>query len=242
MPKRGRRYQAHQANLNRDHYYQPDEAMKMTQEFANAKFDETIEIHLRMGVDPRHADQQIRGVVTLPNGVGREVKIVVFANPDGQTLAREAGADHVGTDELATEIQNGWTDFNVVLATPDMMRVVGKLGRVLGPRGLMPSPKTGTIVPAEDLPRVIEEARLGRIEYRVDKTSNIHVPIGKASFETTKLMQNLGSLMEAVMAAKPSSLKGIYLQRATVTSTMGPGVKMDTAAVAELRADQYADS
>ncbi|MBV7331662.1 50S ribosomal protein L1 [Chloroflexi bacterium TSY] len=242
MPKRSRRFQAHLANLKRDHFYLPDEAMKMTQDFANAKFDETIEIHLRMGVDPRHADQQIRGVVTLPNGVGREVKIVVFASPDGQALAREAGADHVGADELATEIQNGWTDFSVVLATPDMMRVVGKLGRILGPRGLMPSPKTGTIVPAEDLPRVIEEARLGRIEYRVDKTSNIHVPIGKASFETPKLMQNLGSLMEAVMGAKPSSLKGIYLQRATVTSTMGPGVKMDTTAVAELRADQYGDA
>ncbi len=180
-----------------------------------------------MGVDPRYADQQVRGVVTLPNGTGRTVRILVFAGPDGQILAREAGADYVGGDDLADHITKGWTDFDVVLATPDMMRVVGKLGKILGPRGLMPSPKTGTIVPAEDLPRVIEESRLGRVEFRVDKTSNIHVPIGKGSFEHAKLLQNLASLMEALIAARPGGLKGNYIHRITLTSTMGPGVRVD---------------
>jgi large subunit ribosomal protein L1 len=186
-----------------------------------------VEIHLRTGVDPRYAEQQVRGVVTLPAGTGRVVRILVFASPEGQELARNAGADYVGADDLADRIQKGWTDFDVVLATPDMMRVVGKLGRVLGPRGLMPSPKTGTILPAEDLPRVIEETRLGRVEFRVDKTSNIHVPIGKASFTADKLKNNFSVLMEAIVAAKPAALKGNYLKRITLTSTMGPGVKVD---------------
>lgn len=239
MPKHSKRYNEARAKVDRDTDYNPDEAVRLVRETASAKFDETIEVHLRLGVDPRHADQQIRGVVTLPNGTGREVRILVFANPDGQTLAQEAGADHVGAEDLAERIQGGWTDFDVVLATPDMMRVVGRLGRVLGPRGLMPSPKTGTIVPAEDLPRVIEEARLGRIEYRIDKTSNIHVPIGKASFEDGKLLKNLATIMEAVMGAKPSSIKGNYLRRATVTSTMGPGIKLDSNAVAEMQASNY---
>jgi large subunit ribosomal protein L1 len=207
--------------------YQPTEAIQKVKELANAKFDETVELHLRTGVDPRYAEQQVRGVVTLPAGTGREVRILVFAGPDGQELARNAGADFVGGDDLADRIQKGWTDFDVVLATPDMMRVVGKLGRVLGPRGLMPSPKTGTILPAEDLPRVIEETRLGRVEFRVDKTSNIHAPIGKVSFSADKLMQNFTALMEAIVAAKPAAVKGIYLKRITLASTMGPGVKVD---------------
>jgi large subunit ribosomal protein L1 len=205
----------------------PDEAIQKIKDLANAKFDETVEIHLRTGVDPRYAEQQVRGVVTLPAGTGRVVRILVFASPEGQELARNAGADYVGADDLADRIQKGWTDFDVVLATPDMMRVVGKLGRVLGPRGLMPSPKTGTILPAEDLPRVIEETRLGRVEFRVDKTSNIHVPIGKASFTADKLKNNFSVLMEAIVAAKPAALKGNYLKRITLTSTMGPGVKVD---------------
>jgi large subunit ribosomal protein L1 len=207
--------------------YQPTEAIQKVKELANAKFDETVELHLRTGVDPRYAEQQVRGVVTLPAGTGREVRILVFAGPDGQELARNAGADFVGGDDLADRIQKGWTDFDVVLATPDMMRVVGKLGRVLGPRGLMPSPKTGTILPAEDLPRVIEETRLGRVEFRVDKTSNIHAPIGKVSFSADKLMQNFTALMEAIVAAKPAAVKGIYLKRITLAATMGPGVKVD---------------
>jgi large subunit ribosomal protein L1 len=213
--------------------------VNLVKELATAKFDETVEMHLRMGVDPRYADQQIRGVVTLPSGTGRQVRIVVFAGPEGVALAEEAGADFVGGEELAERVQKGWTDFEIVLATPDMMRVVGRLGRVLGPRGLMPSPKTGTIVNAEDLPRIIEEARLGRVEYRVDRTSNVHVPIGKASFDANGLMKNMAVLMEAIMAAKPSSIKGTYVRRVTLTSTMGPGVRVDVNSACALEADQY---
>jgi large subunit ribosomal protein L1 len=240
MAKHSKRYSAALAKVNRLQYYAPDQAVAMVKELANAKFDETVEIHLRMGVDPRYSEQQVRGVVTLPNGTGRTVRILVFAGPDGQAFAREAGADFVGADDLAEQITKGWTDFDVVLATPDMMRVVGKLGKILGPRGLMPSPKTGTIVPAEDLPRVIRESRLGRVEFRVDKTSNIHVPIGKVSFSQEKLMQNLAALMEAIVAAKPPAIKGIYIHRVTLTSTMGPGVKTDVAAASGLKLDSIA--
>lgn len=239
MSKHSKRYRALQEKVNRTQAYAPSEALALVKTTANAKFDETVEVHLRMGVDPRYADQQVRGVVTLPGGTGREVKILVFAGPDGQAKANEAGADYVGAEDLAARIEKGWTDFDVVLATPDMMRVVGKLGRVLGPRGLMPSPKTGTILPAEDLPRVIEEARLGRVEFRVDKTSNIHVPIGKVSFDQARLMKNLASLMEAIVAARPTALKGIYIHRATLASTMGPGVKVDVAAASALKADDH---
>lgn len=235
MAKHGKRYSSALTKVDRERAYEPTEAVQLVKETATAGFNETIELHLRMGVDPRHADQQVRGVVTLPNGTGREVTILVFAGPDGQQIAREAGADHVGGEELADEVQNGWTDFDVVMATPDMMRIVGKLGRVLGPRGLMPSPKAGTIVQAEDLPRIIREARLGRVEYRVDKTSNIHTPIGKASFDQQKLEENLATLMEAVMSARPNSIKGHYIRRATLTSTMGPGIKLDINAASNLR-------
>jgi large subunit ribosomal protein L1 len=230
MPKHSRRFSALKTQVDPNRAYAPQEAIAKVKELANAKFDETVELHLRTGVDPRYAEQQVRGVVTLPAGTGRQVRILVFAGPDGQELARNAGADYVGGDDLADRITKGWTDFDVVLATPDMMRVVGKLGRVLGPRGLMPSPKTGTILPAEDLPRVIDETRLGRVEFRVDKTANIHAPIGKASFSADKLMQNFSALMEAIVAAKPAAIKGIYLKKVTLTSTMGPGVKVDVAA------------
>lgn len=240
MPKHSKRYAALQGKVERTKNYQPAEALALVKECSNAKFDETVEVHLRMGVDPRHADQQVRGVVTLPNGTGRTVRILVFANPEGQALAKEAGADFVGAENLADEIMKGWTDFDVVLATPDMMRVVGRLGKVLGPRGLMPSPKTGTIIPAEELPRVINESRLGRVEFRVDKTSNIHVPIGKSSFTQDKLLQNFAALMEALVAAKPPTLKGIYIHRVTLTSTMGPGVKADVAAASALKAGEVA--
>jgi large subunit ribosomal protein L1 len=239
MPKHSKRYNALRSQVDPESYLQPEEAIQKVKGLATAKFDETVEVHIRMGVDPRYAEQQVRGVVTLPAGTGREVKILVFAGPDGQTLAREAGADYVGGEELAERIQKGWTDFDVVLATPDMMRVVGRLGRVLGPRGLMPSPKTGTILPAEDLGRVISEARLGRVEFRVDKTANIHAPIGKASFNPDQLMKNFAALMEAIIAARPANLKGNYLRRLTVTTTMGPGVKVDANAAAALQADDY---
>jgi large subunit ribosomal protein L1 len=230
MPKHSRRFNALRSQVDPNRAYSPSEAIALVKELSNAKFDETVELHLRTGVDPRYAEQQVRGVVTLPAGTGREVRILVFAGPDGQELARNAGADFVGGDDLADRITKGWTDFDVVLATPDMMRVVGRLGRVLGPRGLMPSPKTGTILPAEDLPRVIEETRLGRVEFRVDKTSNIHAPIGKASFSAEKLSENFSALMEAIVAAKPAAIKGNYLRKITLTSTMGPGVKVDIAA------------
>lgn len=237
MPKHSKRYNALRTQVDPNAEFQPAEAIQKIKELATAKFDETVEVHLRTGVDPRYAEQQVRGVVTLPAGTGREVRILVFAGPDGQELARQAGADYVGGDDLAERIQGGWLDFDVVLATPDMMRVVGKLGRVLGPRGLMPSPKTGTILPAEDLPRVIEESRLGRVEFRVDKTSNIHCPIGKAGFSEDKLMKNFSALMEAIVAAKPAAVKGIYLRKVTLASTMGPGVKVDVNAASALRAD-----
>ncbi len=237
MAKHSKRYQEIRTKVDREKAYTPDEALGLVKELATAKFDETVELHLRMGVDPRYADQQVRGVVTLPNGTGRTVRILVFAGPDGQIKAEEAGADFIGGEDLAKKIQGGWTDFDVVLATPDMMRVVGRLGRVLGPRGMMPSPKTGTIVQADDLPRVIQEARLGRVEFRVDKTSNIHVPVGKVSFDTEKLRQNMGTLMEAIMAAKPAGLKNIYIRRATLTSTMGPGVHVDANLLTAMKAD-----
>ena len=234
MSKHSKRFNDVHAKVDRNAAYSPEEAIKLVKSTATAKFDETIEVHLRMGIDPRYAEQQVRGVVTLPNGTGRTVRIVVFAGPDGQSLATEAGADRVGAEDLADQIQKGWTDFDVVLATPDMMRIVGRLGRVLGPRGLMPSPKTGTIIPAEELPRVIRESRLGRVEFRVDKTANIHVPIGKASFEPAKLLGNFAALMEALVAAKPAALKGNYIHRITLASTMGPGVKADIAASSAL--------
>jgi large subunit ribosomal protein L1 len=239
MAKHSKRFTAARAQVDPTQQYAPDEALHKVKELATAKFDETVELHLRTGVDPRYAEQQVRGVVTLPGGTGREVRIVVFAGPDGQELARNAGADYVGAEDLADRIQKGWTDFDVVLATPDMMRVVGRLGRILGPRGLMPSPKTGTILPAEDLPRVIDETRLGRVEFRVDKTANIHAPIGKASFTPERLMKNFAAIMEAIVAAKPAAIKGIYLRKITLTSTMGPGVKVDVNAASALRADDY---
>lgn len=237
MAKHSKRFNALKDQVDPNQTLAPTEAIQRVKDLANAKFDETVELHLRTGVDPRYAEQQVRGVVTLPAGTGRQVRILVFAGPDGQELARNAGADYVGGDELADRITKGWTEFDVVLATPDMMRVVGKLGRVLGPRGLMPSPKTGTILPAEDLPRVIEETRLGRVEFRVDKTSNIHVPIGKASFSNDKLLQNFSALMEAVIAAKPSALKGVYVKRVTLASTMGPGVKVDVSSATGRQAE-----
>lgn len=239
MAKHSKRFTAARTQVDPTQQYAPDEALRKVKELATAKFDETVEVHLRTGVDPRYAEQQVRGVVTLPAGTGRVVRIVVFAGPDGQELARNAGADFVGAEDLADRIQKGWTDFDVVLATPDMMRVVGRLGRVLGPRGLMPSPKTGTILPAEDLPRVIDETRLGRVEFRVDKTANIHAPIGKASFAPEQLMKNFAAIMEAIVTARPSAIKGIYLRKITVTSTMGPGVKVDVNAASALRADDF---
>jgi large subunit ribosomal protein L1 len=228
MAKHGKKYRAAAAKIDETKLYTPAEALALAKETTTTTFDSTVEVHMRLGVDPRHADQQVRDVVVLPHGTGKTVRIMVFAQGEGATLARQAGADHVADDdEMLKKIQDGWTDFDVSIATPDMMGKVGRLGRVLGPRGLMPNPKAGTVVPAEDIPRVIEEAKAGRVEFRVDKTSNLHVIIGKASFDEKKLYANMASLMEAVRKARPAAAKGTYIRRLTVTTTMGPGIKVD---------------
>jgi large subunit ribosomal protein L1 len=228
MPKHGKKYQAAAAKVDRNQNYLPEEALALAKETSIASFDATVEAHIRLGVDPRHADQQVRDVVVLPHGLGKTVRVLVFAQGEGATLARQAGADVVADDdETMAKIQGGWTDFDVAIATPDLMGKVGRLGRVLGPRGLMPNPKAGTVVPAEDLPRVIEEAKAGRVEFRVDKTANLHVPIGKVSFEEDKLYDNMAALMEAIKKARPAASKGTYIRRITITTTMGPGIKVD---------------
>lgn len=229
MAKHGKKYQDAAALVDRDRSYPPKEAISIAKKGSFTKFDSTVEVHIRLGVDPRHADQQVRDVVVLPHGLGKTVRVVVFAQGDGASLAREAGADLVADDdETLNKIQNGWTDFDVAIATPEMMGKVGRLGRVLGPRGLMPNPKAGTVVPNEDIPRVVNEAKAGRVEFRVDKTANLHVPIGKVSFEEKKLYENLAALMEAVKKARPSATKGTYIRRVTLTTTMGPGIRLDT--------------
>jgi len=228
MAKHGKKYLAAAAKVDPNHGYAPDEAVALVKQTSITSFDGTVEVHMRLGVDPRHADQQVRDVVVLPHGLGKSVRVLVFAQSEGATLAREAGADVVADDdETLAKIQAGWTDFDVAIATPDVMGKVGRLGRVLGPRGLMPNPKAGTVVPAQDLPRVIRESKAGRVEFRVDKTSNVHVPIGKISFDEKQLYDNLGALMEAVKKARPSASKGTYIKRITLTSTMGPGIKLD---------------
>lgn len=228
MAKHGKKYLAAAAKVDHDREYNPREAIALIKETSITSFDATVEIHIRLGVDPRHADQQVRNVVVLPHGTGKAVRVIVFAEGDGASLAREAGADYVADDdEMIKKIQNGWTDFDVAIATPDMMGKVGRLGRVLGPRGLMPNPKAGTVVSAEDIPRVVNETKAGRVEFRVDKTSNLHVSIGKVSFDENQIYENMNALMEAVRKARPASSKGIYVRRVTLTTTMGPGIKVD---------------
>lgn len=229
MAKHGKKYLAAAAKIDQEKLYTPKDAVALAKGTSTVKFDATVELHMRLGVDPRHADQQVRDVVVLPHGLGKTVRVLVFAQGDGAQLAREAGADLIADDEMITRIQGGFTDFDVAIATPDMMGKVGRLGRVLGPRGLMPNPKAGTVVPAEDLPRVINESKAGRVEFRVDKTSNLHIPVGKVSFDEKKLYENLAALMEAVKKARPSASKGTYIKRVTLTTTMGPGIKIDPA-------------
>ncbi|MGQ9681489.1 MAG: 50S ribosomal protein L1 [Anaerolineae bacterium] len=232
MPKHGKKYQAAAKTVDRDRTYAPAEALALVKQNATAKFDETVEVHLRTNLDPRQADQQIRGVVNMPAGTGKQVRILVFAEGDAERAAREAGADYTGSDDLIQKIQNeNWLDFDVAIAVPQVMSKVGKLGRILGTRGLMPNPKAGTIVQPEDLARVIRETRQGRVEYRLDRTGNVHVPIGKASFTVEQLLENLSALTEAIMRAKPASVKGQYIRRATLTSTMGPGVRVELSQV-----------
>ena len=228
MAKHGKKYLEALAKVDSEKFYEPSEAVALAKETSYAKFDSTIEVHLRMGLDPRQADQQVRDVVVLPHGLGKTVRVLVFAQGEGAAKAREAGADYVAdNDDMINKIAAGWTDFDVTVATPDMMAKVGKLGRVLGPRSLMPNPKAGTVCPVEELPRVINEAKAGRVEFRLDKTANIHVAIGKASFDAKKLFENFAALMEAIKKARPSGAKGVYIKRVTVVATMGPGVKVD---------------
>lgn len=228
MPKHGKKYETASQKIDSTKNYSPQEALALVKETSFTNFDATVEVHLRTGLDPRQADQQVRDVVVLPHGLGKTVRVLVFAQGEGVQKAEEGGADYIAdSDEWITKIQNGWTDFDVAIATPDMMGKVGRLGRILGPRGLMPNPKAGTVVPAEDLPRVIREAKAGRVEFRLDKTANLHVPIGKVSFDTQKLYENMATLMDAIKKAKPAAAKGAYIRRVTVTSTMGPGVRVD---------------
>ncbi len=226
--KRGKKYVEAAKLIDRTATYDVEQAMELVKKTATAKFDETIEVHIRTGCDGRHAEQQIRGAVVLPHGTGKSVKVLVFAKGDKAAEAEAAGAEYVGAEELIPKIQNeGWFDFDVVVATPDMMGVVGRLGRVLGPKGLMPNPKAGTVT--MDVTKAVNDIKAGKIEYRLDKTNIIHVPIGKASFSEADLTDNFQTLMDAINKARPSSLKGQYLRSVTVTSTMGPGVKLNVA-------------
>ena len=226
--KHGKKYNEAAKLVDRATQYEPAEAISLVKKTATAKFDETIEVHIRTGCDGRHAEQQIRGAVVLPHGTGRVTRVLVFAKGDKVAEAEAAGADFVGGDELIPKIQNeGWLDFDVVVATPDMMGVVGRLGKVLGPKGLMPNPKAGTVT--MDVTKAVNDIKAGKIEYRLDKTNIIHVPVGKASFDEEKLNDNFNTLMEAIAKAKPSSLKGQYLRSIVLSSTMGPGVKISTA-------------
>ena len=226
--KHGKKYVDSKKLIDKTKTYEVDEALKLVCDTAKAKFDETVEAHIRLGVDSRHADQQVRGAVVLPNGTGKSVRVAVFAKGDMAKAAEEAGAEIVGAEDLADRIQNeGFLDFDVAIAAPNMMGVVGKLGRVLGPRGLMPSPKAGTVTP--DVAKAVTEAKAGKIEYRLDKTNIIHCPIGKASFGVEKLQENLDTLMDAIVKAKPAAAKGQYLRSCAMASTMGPGVKFSPA-------------
>ncbi|MBN1179869.1 MAG: 50S ribosomal protein L1 [Anaerolineae bacterium] len=238
MGKRGKKYEEARAKIDREQLYAPQDAIGLVKGVSFSKFDETVEVHIRLGVDPRHADQQVRSVVRLPHGLGKDVRILVFAAGDGARAAEEAGADYIIYDDDGIKrIQDGWTDFDVAIAVPEMMSKVGRLGRVLGPRGLMPNPKAGTVVPSEDLPSIIEEAKAGRVEFRVDKTANLHIPIGKVSFPENKLLENFAAAMEAVKKARPAGSKGTYIRKVTLASTMGPGVKVDPTAARTLEID-----
>ena len=229
---RGKKYQESAKLVVRNRLYDPKEALELVQQTAKAKFDESVEIHVKLGVDPRHADQQVRGVVVLPHGTGKTLRVLVFAKGDKAKEAEAAGADFVGAEELVTKIQSeNWFDYDVVVATPDMMGVVGRLGKVLGPKGLMPNPKSGTVT--FDITKAISEIKAGKVEYRVDKTSIVHVGIGKVSFGTEKLGDNFRTLMEAVVKAKPSAAKGTYLKSVVVVSTMGPAIKVNPARVTD---------
>lgn len=227
MVTRGKKYQEAVKQLDRTQAYHPKEAIELAKKMAYSRFDETVELHLRMGLDPRNASQQVRGVTLLPHGLGKQVRVLVFAQGEAERIAGQAGADFVGSDDLVKKIEDGWLEFDTAIAIPDMMSKVSKLGKILGRRGLMPNPKSGTVVAATDLPRVISDARKGRVEFRLDRTAIIHVPIGKVSFDDDKLMENLTAIVEAVLKAKPSGARGQYVKTASLTTSMGPGIKLD---------------
>ena len=227
MVKHGKKYVEAAELVDRAKAYSPDEALDLIKKAAHKKFDETVELHLRMGLDPRNASQQVRGVALLPHGLGKKVKVLVFAQGEAEKIANEAGADYVGGDDLVKKIEDGWIDFDTAIAVPEMMSKVGKLGKVLGRRGLMPNPKSGTVVAMNDLPGVIEDSRKGRVEYKLDRTAIIHVTLGKVSFDSAMLMDNLTAVVEAVVKAKPAGAKGQYVRSAFLTTTMGPGIKLD---------------
>ena len=227
MTKRGKKYQEAVKLLDRTKAYSPQEAIELAKKMSHAKFDETVELHLRMGLDPRNADQQVRGVTLLPYGLGKKVRVLVFTQGEAVKTAETAGADFAGGDELIQKIEDGWLDFDTAIATPDMMGKVGKLGKILGRKGLMPNPKSGTVVAADDLTRAIQDARKGRLEFKMDRTSIIHVPLGKVSFDNDKLMDNLTAVVEAVVKARPSGAKGQYIKTASLSTTIGAGITLD---------------
>jgi large subunit ribosomal protein L1 len=229
MPKKGKRYLEAAAKVDKTKLYPVEEAISLAKEVHPAKFDETVELHIRTGLDPRHAEQQIRGSTVLPHGLGRVLKVLVFTEGEAVRIAQDAGADFVGSDDLIKQIEGGWTDFDVAIATREMMGKVGRLGRILGPRGLMPNPRSGTVVAAEDIAKTVGDAKQGRVEFRLDRLANIHVPIGKVSFDDAKLRDNMAAFIEAVNAAKPREAKGQYIRGATLTTTMGPGIRLDLA-------------
>jgi len=235
MPKHSRRYAAVAERVDEDKQYHPREAIELMKELASTKFDETMEIHVRTSADPRHADQMVREVTVLPHGLGKQVRVLVFTSGEGADIARQAGADYVGDDDLIAQIEGGWLEFEVGLATPEIMPKIGKLGRILGRRGLMPNPRTGTMVQPRDLGRVIEESKAGRVEYRTDRTATIHCAFGNASFDTDRVLGNLAVLIDSIVRARPAAVKGSFLRSAYVASSMGPSIALDLNALQALR-------
>jgi len=227
MAKHGKKYEEAVKLLDRTKTYSPQEAIELAKKMAHAKFDETVELHLRMGVDSRDSTQQVRGIALLPHGLGKKTRVLVFSEGEGERIAKTAGADSVGGDDMVKKIEDGWLDFDIAIATPDMMGKVSKLGKILGRKGLMPNPKSGTVVAAADLPRAIADARKGRVEFKLDRTAIIHVALGKISFEDDKLVTNLSAVVEAVVKAKPSGVKGQFIKTASISTTMGAGIELD---------------